>query len=79
MIDRQALVDELSIFGDVIFCDINDAISYVIVINNWTSDEAQFLSITDTYVVPFYPFLYNFTLDNGVIKCQYNTIDNTII
>jgi hypothetical protein len=74
-VDRNALVQELEQYGNVVFCDINNTISYVVVMSDWTSDAATFESIANIYIVPDFPYLYNFTLQDGTIKAQYNSIE----
>ena len=61
-VDRNALIQELEQYGNVVFCDINNIISYVVVMSDWTSDEATFEAIANIYIIPDYPYLYNFTL-----------------
>ena len=74
-VDRNALVQELEQYGNVVFCDINNTISYVVVMSDWTSDAATFESIANIYIVPDFPYLYNFTLQDGTIKAQYNSVE----
>jgi hypothetical protein len=73
MVDRQALVDELEVHGNVVLCDTNSDISYVVVMSDWDSDEATFESIANIYITPDYPYLSNLTLTNGVLKAQFNS------
>jgi hypothetical protein len=74
MVDRQALIEELEQYGNVVFCDQNNEISYLVVMSDWTSDAATFESIANIYIVPDFPYLYNFTLQDGTIKAQYNSV-----
>jgi len=74
-VDRDALIQELEQYGNVVFCDINNTISYVVVMSDWTSDAATFESIANIYIVPDFPYLYNFTLQDGTIKAQYNSVE----
>jgi hypothetical protein len=74
-VDRAALVAALEPHGTVVFCDINNIISYVVVMSDWTSDEATFEAIANIYIIPDYPYLYNFTLQDGTLKAQYNSVE----
>jgi hypothetical protein len=72
MVDRQALIEELEQYGNVVFCDQNNEISYLVVMSDWTENEATFEAIANIYIVPYFPYLSNLTLVNGVLKAQYN-------
>jgi hypothetical protein len=74
-VDRNALVQELEQYGNVVFCDQNNEISYLVVMSDWTSGAATFESIANIYIVPDFPYLYNFTLQDGTIKAQYNSVE----
>ena len=74
-VDRNALLQELEQYGNVVFCDQNNEISYLVVMSDWTSDAATFESIANIYIVPDFPYLYNFTLQDGTIKAQYNSVE----
>jgi hypothetical protein len=43
--------------------------------SDWTSDQATFEAIANIYIVPYFPYLYNFTLQDGTIKAQYNSVE----
>jgi hypothetical protein len=73
MVDRQALIEELEQYGNVVFCDQNNEISYLVVMSDWTSDQATFEAIANIYIVPNFPYLSNLTLVNSVLKAQYNS------
>lgn len=73
-VDRDALIQELEQYGNVLFCDINNIISYVVVMSDWNSDEDTFKAIANIYIIPDYPYLYSFTLQDGTIKAQYNSV-----
>jgi hypothetical protein len=73
MVDREALITDLENFGNVVFCDQNNEISYLVVMSDWTENEATFESIANIYIVPDFPYLSNLTLVNGVLKAQYNS------
>jgi len=73
MVDRQALIEELEQYGNVVFCDQNNEISYLVVMSDWTSDQVTFEAIANIYIVSDFPYLSNFTLVNGVLKAQYNS------
>jgi hypothetical protein len=73
MVDRQALIEELEQYGNVVFCDQNNEISYLVVMSDWTENEATFEAIANIYIVPNFPYLSNLTLVNSVLKAQYNS------
>jgi hypothetical protein len=73
MVDREALITDLENFGNVVFCDQNNEISYLVVMSDWTENEATFEAIANIYIVPDFPYLSNLTLVNGVLKAQYNS------
>lgn len=72
MVDRTALIEALEPLGEVVFCDENSGIYYLVVMNNYSSDEATFQGIADTYIVPDFPYLTAFSLLDGVLKAQYS-------
>jgi len=74
-VDRDALVQELEQYGNVVFCDQNNEISYLVVMSDWTSDAATFEAIANIYIIPDFPYLYSFTLQGGTIKAQYNSVE----
>lgn len=71
MINTQNFVMELSQLGNVEFCDINNEKSYIIVINNYNSDEATFLNLVNTYLIQDYPNQMALTIADGVLKSEY--------
>lgn len=73
MVDRQALIEELEQYGNVVFCDQNNEISYLVVMSDWTENKATFESIANIYIITDFPYLSNLTLVNGVLKAQYNS------
>ena len=74
MVDRQALIEELEQYGNVVFCDQNNELCYLVVMSDWNSDEATFEAIANIYIVPDFSILSNITLVNGVLKAQYNSV-----
>ena len=72
MVDRQALIDELSQYGIVNYCDSHLDIYYLIVVDNWLSDIVTFDAIADKYVLTDYPYQTVITFVDGTIKTQYN-------
>ena len=70
-VDTQALITELEQYGTVEFCDINNEKSYIIVINNYNSDEATFLNLVNTYLIQDYPNQIALTIADGVLKSEY--------
>jgi hypothetical protein len=72
MVDRQALVEELEQYGNVVFCDENSELSYIVVMSDWTADEATFEAIANIYIVPDFPEMSVLTLVDGVLKAQFN-------
>jgi len=71
-VDTQALRTALEPHGTVVFCDDHQGLYYLIVMENWDSDEATFDAIADPYVLPDYPNQDIITLVDGVLKTQYN-------
>ena len=71
-VDTQAFITELQQYGTVDFCDINDEKSYVVVISNYTADEATFLSLADAYLIQDYPKQVTLTIMDGVLKTEYD-------
>jgi len=72
MVDRQALVEELEQHGNVVFCDENSELSYIVVMSDWTADEATFEAIANIYIIPDFPEMSVLTLVDGVLKAQFN-------
>ncbi|MCP4761459.1 MAG: hypothetical protein GY870_06730 [archaeon] len=70
MINREALVNDLTQYGTVVFCDVNSDVSYVIIMDNWTGTIEDFNTILDTYVVTEYPNNITRTLVDGILKSQ---------
>ena len=70
MVNREALVNDLTQYGTIVFCDMLNEISYLIVIDNWTGTIEDFNTILDTYVVTEYPNNITRTLVDGVLKSQ---------
>ena len=73
-VDTQAFSASLSQYGTVEFCDINNDISYVVIIREYTSDETTFLDRVDQYLVQDYPYLANLTIIDGILKAEYCSI-----
>jgi len=72
MVDRQALIEALEQYGTVVFCDDYQSVYYLVVMNNYLSDQVTFEGIATTFIVPSFPYLTNFSLVNGVLKAQYS-------
>jgi uncharacterized protein YuzB (UPF0349 family) len=72
MVDREALVVDLENFGNVVFCDQNTDISYLVVMSDWTENEATFEAIANIYIVTDFPQMFVLTLVDGVLKAQFN-------
>ena len=72
MVNREELVTKLEVYGEVIFCDINNDISYVIVMNGWTGTLDNFVDIVSVEVIPTYPNTDALTLVDGVIKSEFD-------
>ena len=73
MVDRQALIEELEQHGNVVFCDQNNELCYLVVMSDWNSDEATFEAIANIYIVPDFPEMSVLTLVDGVLKSQFNS------
>jgi uncharacterized pyridoxamine 5'-phosphate oxidase family protein len=74
-VNTQAFSTSLSQYGTVEFCDINNEISYIIIIYEYTGDETIFLGLVDQYLIQDYPYQTNLTLVNGILKAEYSTIN----
>ena len=72
VVDTQALITELEQYGTVEFCDINNERSYVIVVNNYNSDESTFLNLVNTYIIQDYPNQIALTIADGVLKSEFD-------
>lgn len=70
-VDTQAFITELQQYGTVDFCDINNEKSYIVVMSNYTADEATFLSLANTYLIQDYPNQVAFTIADNVLKTEY--------
>jgi len=70
--NREELVEKLEVYGEVIFCDVNNDISYVIVMNGWTGTIDNFVDIVSVEVIPTYPQTGALTLVDGVIKSEFD-------
>lgn len=71
MVNREELRNELKQFGDIIFCDINNENSYVVVVENWTGTIENFETIANEYITPEYPNNITISLSNSLIKSEY--------
>jgi|TARA_R100000084_G_C4632663_1_gene139224 hypothetical protein len=76
-VDRNQLVTSLQQHGTVVFCDINNDHSYVVVMNNWDTNIEVFQDIVNVYVIPYYPYEITLTLVEGTIKSQFNKSPST--
>jgi hypothetical protein len=72
MVNREELVAKLEVYGEVEFCDINNDMSYVIVMNGWTGTIDNFVDIVSVEVIPTYPTTDALTLVDGVIKSEFD-------
>ena len=72
MVDRQALIEDLEQYGNVVFCDQNNELCYVVVMSDFSSDQSTFESIGTAFIVPSFPYLTAFTLIDGLLKAQYS-------
>ena len=70
-VDTQAFITELQQHGTVEFCDINNEKSYVVVMSNYTADEATFLNLADVYLIQDYPNQLTLTINGGILKTEY--------
>lgn len=71
-VDRQALVNELEQHGTVVFCDAHLDMYYLIVMEDWDSDIPTFDTIADKYVLQDFPNQEIITLQDNILKTQYN-------
>jgi hypothetical protein len=72
MVDTAALINDLSAHGTVIYCEPHETLYYLIVVDNWDSDIPTFNTIANTYLSVDYPNQVIVTLDNQLIKSQFN-------
>jgi hypothetical protein len=72
MVNREELVTKLEVYGNVVFCDVNNDKTYVIVMNDWTGTIDNFVDIVSVEVIPTYPQTGALTLVDGVIKSEFD-------
>lgn len=68
-VDIAQLQTDLSSHGTVVFCDVHNEHSFLVVIEGVTNYDATH-GIIDTHVATDYPNQTNSTLVNGVLKCE---------
>lgn len=73
-VDRENLISQISQHGTIEYCDVYDEKSWLIIVNNWNSDETVFESIINQYLIQDYPVKVTLTLDSGVLKSQYEIV-----
>ena len=69
--NREELVTKLEVYGNVLFCDENNDLDYVIVMSDWTGTIDNFVDIVSVEVIPTYPKTITLTLVDGVIKSEF--------
>lgn len=74
MVNREALVNDLTQYGTVVFCDVNNDKSYIVVVSDVTTDLTTMKSICDTYLLTDYPYEKVMTLVDGTFKTEYNVL-----
>ena len=72
MVNREELVSKLEVYGTVVFCDVNNDKTYVIVMSDWTGTIDNFVDIVSVEVIPTYPQTGALTLVDGVIKSEFD-------
>jgi len=72
MVDREGLISELTPYGNIVFCDENNIISYIVVVSDVITDVTTLKNITDNYLLGDYPNLNTISLVDNTFKCQYN-------
>lgn len=70
MVDKVNLDLELQKYGTILFCDVNNPISWVIVMDNWSSDMTIFEDIISKYVVQEYPYRVVLIKEDDIIKSE---------
>lgn len=71
MVNKENLVSDLSLYCDVIFCDVHND-NFVLVLNCWNTTLDVYMSIYDIQLKVAYPGLVSFSYNNGVIKGEYS-------
>jgi hypothetical protein len=69
-VDTVGLNNALEQKGDVVFCGVNNDISYIVVVENVTEPIDSLTTIVDQYLSSEYPNQTEVRLDNGVFKCE---------
>ena len=72
MVNREALINDLTLHGTVVFCDANNVKSYVVVVSDVTADIATMKQICDTHLLTDYPYENTMTLVDGLFKTEYD-------
>jgi len=70
--NREELIAELEQYGTVEFCDQNNAISWVIVMNDVNTDLQTLSEIVNNGIGGVYPTLVVETLENSTYKTERN-------
>lgn len=74
MVDKVNLELELQKYGTILFCGANNPISWVIVVDNWSSDLNMFNNILSTYVLQEYPYQVAQIKEGELIKSDQSKI-----
>jgi len=71
-INIQTLTTELSSYGQVSNCEENNPKTFIVVVENTTTDIQTIQNITDNHISSDYPLLKDITLVNNIFKCLYS-------
>ena len=68
----QTLTTELSAYGQVSNCEENNPKTFIVVVENITTDLQTIQSLVDNHILTDYPLLKDATLVNNRFKCLYS-------
>ena len=71
-VNTNNLITELNSYGQIVNCEENNEKTYIVVIENTTTDLSTIQSIIDNHVITDYPLLKDITLVNNRFKCLYS-------
>lgn len=75
-VNETELINDLSQFGSIIVCGINNPKSYIIAIEGVQVNVDTIVSTIESYISVDYPIKRDVTLDSGVFKSLYVKTEN---
>ena len=75
-VNETELISDLSQFGNIIVCGINNPKSYIIAIESVQVSVDDIVSTIESYILVDYPIKRDVTLDSGVFKSLYVKTEN---